>query len=144
MCAICAILGFVDTCRASILTGKLDFNKKCWDGVSSGAKDFVRSLLTRDPAKRPTAKQALHHPWIRGRVAERSIGQPLGRSVIQRIQVLAPMPPSCVPRSVALGSTSCSLHDVQIHYIGMDACCLAAWVSLKDMSCALSVGEASC
>ena len=76
------------TCRASILTGKLDFNKKCWDGVSSGAKDFVKSLLTRDPADRPTAKQALYHPWIRGKVAERSIGQPLGRSVIQRIQVL--------------------------------------------------------
>ncbi|KAL3139963.1 hypothetical protein ABBQ38_004250 [Trebouxia sp. C0009 RCD-2024] len=74
---------------ASILTGKLDFNKKCWDGVSSGAKDFVRSLLIRDPAERPTAKQALHHPWVRGRVAERSIGQPLGRSVIQRIQRFA-------------------------------------------------------
>lgn len=74
-------------CRASILNGKLDFNKRCWDGISSGAKEFVKSLLNRDPAARPTAKQALSHPWVRGLVAERSIGQLLGRSVVQRIQV---------------------------------------------------------
>lgn len=76
-------------CRNSILTSKLDFNKRCWDGISEGAKSFVKSLLVRDPAERPTAKQALWHPWVRGNVAERSVGRPLQSSVVQRIQVSA-------------------------------------------------------
>ena len=35
-------------------------------GVSEDAKAFVRSLLDRDPAKRPTAAEALRHPWLAG------------------------------------------------------------------------------
>jgi calcium-dependent protein kinase len=31
-------------------------------------------LLDRDPAKRPTAKQALEHPFLRGGSSERSTG----------------------------------------------------------------------
>eukprot|EP00993_Chasmostoma_nieuportense_P000551 NODE_1506_length_1478_cov_28.091784_g1428_i0.p1 GENE.NODE_1506_length_1478_cov_28.091784_g1428_i0~~NODE_1506_length_1478_cov_28.091784_g1428_i0.p1 ORF type:complete len:425 (-),score=139.33 NODE_1506_length_1478_cov_28.091784_g1428_i0:102-1376(-) len=36
-----------------------------WDTVSDKAKDFVGSLLTVDPAQRPSAEEALRHPWIR-------------------------------------------------------------------------------
>ncbi|XP_014557567.1 hypothetical protein COCVIDRAFT_60073, partial [Bipolaris victoriae FI3] len=32
--------------------------------ASVDAIDFVRSLLQADPLRRPTASQALHHPWI--------------------------------------------------------------------------------
>lgn len=34
--------------------------------------DFVRSLLQADPLRRPTASQALHHPWINGNRAPQS------------------------------------------------------------------------
>lgn len=78
----------VTACRHSILTSKLSFNRSCWTGISDDAKDFVGSLLNRDPAARPTAKQALQHPWLKGEVGERSQGQPLQRSVVQRIQVI--------------------------------------------------------
>ena len=87
MCAI-SLFTPVTSCRQSILTDKLDFNKGYWAGVSDEAKDFVKQLLQRDPEQRPTAKQALQHPWLKGgTVAERTKGKPLSLSVVQRIQV---------------------------------------------------------
>ena len=47
-----------------ILSGKYDFPSPFWDQVSENAKSFVRFLLNTDPASRPTAEQALAHPWI--------------------------------------------------------------------------------
>jgi serine/threonine protein kinase len=38
-----------------------------WDTVSEEAKDLVRSLLALEEKKRPTAKEALQHPWIQGK-----------------------------------------------------------------------------
>eukprot|EP00873_Tetraselmis_striata_P021676 jgi/Tetstr1/441940/TSEL_030147.t1 len=35
-----------------------------WHLISDGARDFVKSLLTVDPAGRPTASAALLHPWL--------------------------------------------------------------------------------
>ncbi|CAK4511665.1 unnamed protein product [Aphanomyces euteiches] len=35
-----------------------------WEDVSSEAKDVIRQLLCRDPAKRLTAEEALRHPWF--------------------------------------------------------------------------------
>jgi serine/threonine protein kinase len=35
-----------------------------WSNVSNDAKEFIRYLLTWDEDKRPTARQALKHPWI--------------------------------------------------------------------------------
>ncbi|EJK62764.1 hypothetical protein THAOC_16612 [Thalassiosira oceanica] len=35
--------------------------------VSDLAVDFIKSLLVRDPSKRPTARQAQNHPWVRQR-----------------------------------------------------------------------------
>jgi len=36
-----------------------------WEGVSDGAKDFVRHLLMKDPKKRLTATGSLNHPWLK-------------------------------------------------------------------------------
>ena len=70
----------------SILTDKLDFNKSCWSDISDDAKDFVKFLLNRDVAARPTAAQALAHPWLKGDVADRTKGRQLSTNVVQRIQ----------------------------------------------------------
>ncbi|GAA6032579.1 hypothetical protein JCM8097_004825 [Rhodosporidiobolus ruineniae] len=38
---------------------------RSWQTVSETAKDFIRLLLTVDEDKRPTAAEALEHPWLR-------------------------------------------------------------------------------
>lgn len=52
-----------------IMLGKYQFTSPYWDHVSDSAKDLVRHLLVVDPAKRYTAQEALHHPWIAGNAA---------------------------------------------------------------------------
>lgn len=52
-----------DVFRA-ILYADLDFTGKPWDEISRDAKDLVQKLLTRDASRRPTAAEALSHPWF--------------------------------------------------------------------------------
>ncbi|KAL4871010.1 hypothetical protein BDV12DRAFT_165102 [Aspergillus spectabilis] len=35
-----------------------------WRGISGDARNFIKACLTTDPNSRPTAHQALQHPWI--------------------------------------------------------------------------------
>lgn len=57
-------------------------------GISDEAKDFVRALLNKDAAKRPTALEALRHPFLAKKTSdERSSGSSLGMKVLKRIQV---------------------------------------------------------
>ncbi|GFR43538.1 hypothetical protein Agub_g4417 [Astrephomene gubernaculifera] len=49
----------------AILYGDLDFVRPPWNEISSLAREFVSTLLQRDPNVRPTAAEALQHPWIR-------------------------------------------------------------------------------
>ena len=50
--------------NAAILSGELDFSLPPWDTLSPGARDLIQQLLTRDPEQRPTAREALQHPWL--------------------------------------------------------------------------------
>ncbi|CCM01318.1 uncharacterized protein FIBRA_03367 [Fibroporia radiculosa] len=43
---------------------QVEFHERYWANISAEAKDFIRSLLNPDPAKRPTAQEALHHRWL--------------------------------------------------------------------------------
>ncbi|GFR39841.1 hypothetical protein Agub_g336 [Astrephomene gubernaculifera] len=70
----------------AILTEEPRFTQRSWSGISELAKDFVRSLLRKDPKDRPTAKQALAHPWLQGKSDQRNQGAPLARTVVQRLQ----------------------------------------------------------
>ncbi|GAA5890575.1 hypothetical protein JCM8208_004920 [Rhodotorula glutinis] len=42
---------------------------RTWDNVSDEAKDFIRQLLTVDEDERPSAAEALNHPWLRTAVS---------------------------------------------------------------------------
>jgi len=44
--------------------GKFSFQDAVWSQVSDEAKDFITQLLTKDQDKRPSAEEALQHPWI--------------------------------------------------------------------------------
>lgn len=43
--------------------GQVDFVEE-FDYLSNDAQDFVRALLHPDPQKRPSAREALLHPWL--------------------------------------------------------------------------------
>lgn len=50
----------------AILVKKVDLDSpKLKDNVSDDARDLLKKLLRRDPAKRLTALQALDHPWVK-------------------------------------------------------------------------------
>lgn len=68
-------------------TFSFDYSPPPSSGVSDEAKAFVRSLLDRDPSKRPTAAEALKHPWlVGGNSAERQAGRQLSLAVVKRVQ----------------------------------------------------------
>ena len=45
--------------------GKFSFSDPIWNNISDLAKDFISKLLTKDQNKRPSADEALQHPWIK-------------------------------------------------------------------------------
>jgi calcium-dependent protein kinase len=47
-----------------VKSGKFSFADPVWATISESAKDFISTLLTLDQNKRPSAEQALKHPWI--------------------------------------------------------------------------------
>ena len=44
--------------------GKFVFPAEEWDGISQEGKDFVSLLMSKLPGRRPSAKEALEHPWF--------------------------------------------------------------------------------
>ncbi|XP_028253064.1 calcium/calmodulin-dependent protein kinase type 1D [Parambassis ranga] len=52
-----------------ILKADYEFDAPYWDDISDSAKDFISSLMEKDPTKRFTCEQALRHPWIAGDTA---------------------------------------------------------------------------
>jgi len=48
----------------NVKKGAVKFTDQCWSTISEKAKDFIKKLLTMDVAQRPSAEQALAHPWI--------------------------------------------------------------------------------
>ncbi|BGP19400.1 Calmodulin-dependent protein kinase cmk2 [Rhodosporidiobolus nylandii] len=50
----------IDECTQA----KIEFHDRYWKNISLDAKAFIRALVQPDPAKRPTAEQALKHKWI--------------------------------------------------------------------------------
>ena len=47
-----------------VKSGKFSFADPVWATMSESAKDFITKLLTLDQNKRPSAEEALKHPWI--------------------------------------------------------------------------------
>eukprot|EP01053_Blabericola_migrator_P002976 Blabericola_migrator_1__2975@NODE_185_length_11802_cov_66_327567_g160_i0_p3_GENE_NODE_185_length_11802_cov_66_327567_g160_i0NODE_185_length_11802_cov_66_327567_g160_i0_p3_ORF_typecomplete_len598_score104_86Pkinase/PF00069_25/4_2e71Pkinase_Tyr/PF07714_17/3_8e41EFhand_7/PF13499_6/1_5e09EFhand_7/PF13499_6/5_7e07EFhand_6/PF13405_6/0_0031EFhand_6/PF13405_6/1_7e02EFhand_6/PF13405_6/1_7e06EFhand_6/PF13405_6/10Kinaselike/PF14531_6/1_1e13Kinaselike/PF14531_6/1_2e03EFhand_11/PF08976_11/2_4e06EFhand_11/PF0 len=47
-----------------IRNANYNFDGAVWSTISETAKDFIRSLLVRDPNERPSAEEALKHKWL--------------------------------------------------------------------------------
>lgn len=48
-----------------IISGEYEYEEEYWKDISGLGKAFIDSLLVRPADKRPTATQALSHPWFR-------------------------------------------------------------------------------
>ncbi|CAK0785287.1 hypothetical protein CVIRNUC_008493 [Coccomyxa viridis] len=51
-------------CFNNIMTAAPKLEGDLWDGVSQLGKDFIRSLLEKNPEARLTVGEALAHPWL--------------------------------------------------------------------------------
>ncbi|KAL4446799.1 hypothetical protein ABPG77_008043 [Micractinium sp. CCAP 211/92] len=71
----------------SILTDKINWSAPALREVSAPAKDLLKQMLERNPAKRVRAADALRHPWLTD--ADTSPALPLRSSVVQRLQRFA-------------------------------------------------------
>ncbi|KAG0344191.1 Calcium/calmodulin-dependent protein kinase type 1D, partial [Podila humilis] len=49
----------------NIISGEYQYEELYWKDISGLAKSFIDALLIRPAEKRPTASQALTHPWFR-------------------------------------------------------------------------------
>jgi len=47
-----------------VRAGSFSFEDKVWNNISDNCKDFISKLLTYKPEERPTASEALQHPWL--------------------------------------------------------------------------------
>jgi calcium-dependent protein kinase len=67
-----------------ILSRPVAFRGKAWEFVSGCAKDLLDKLLTKDPAKRISARSALKHDWFR-QESERTVP----RTTLLNLQVFS-------------------------------------------------------
>ena len=102
-----------------ILKVQPDFGAVLWDGYSEDARDFLRALLERDPARRPGASDALRHPWLTaaeepaeqkggtGRAGEKGMGgMALSKAARDEIKRLQPLQGNVVRRLQRFGTLS--------------------------------------
>lgn len=75
------------TIEANVLAGKYSMSTSVVGTISEQAKDFLKGLLTVDPAKRLTADSALAHAWIAGR--KQRVAAPVNEEVVARLQKFA-------------------------------------------------------
>jgi calcium-dependent protein kinase len=61
-----------DEVLQSVLDGYLDFDDPVWDDITEEARDFVAFLLTYEESERPSAEEALQHPWLKSARSRRS------------------------------------------------------------------------
>lgn len=78
-------------------TDKTDQRKPCYGAgfrknISANAQDFIRSLLTPDPADRLTARDALLHPWLQCAAKSDGTTRAPERSTLRHLRDFAEIP----------------------------------------------------
>uniref|UniRef100_A0A7S4RLT3 Non-specific serine/threonine protein kinase n=1 Tax=Alexandrium monilatum TaxID=311494 RepID=A0A7S4RLT3_9DINO len=108
-----------------------------WRRLSSDARDFVQWLLQPDPARRPSAAEALAHPWM---VQVKATASGLAAQVVQSLSSYARAPPvvrDCL-LAVAAGVNAEDTKGLDRLFMGLESDGLGriSWKSL-----AAAIGE---
>lgn len=92
----------------SIAANRLHFPAARWTLVSDEAQDFVKNLLAHKPGDRPSAEEALRHPWLQGDGDRSSDKRPVSpRPFVRNTSARASTPRSSMnPRMPRVTSTS--------------------------------------
>jgi len=65
---LCGYLPFrsetAESMAEEMAKAKIEFHSRYWSNISNEAKEFIVSLLNIDPAKRPSAAEALEAAWL--------------------------------------------------------------------------------
>ena len=64
LCGKTPFYGSDSKIASMIKSGKVNYPDCDWNRVNSQAISFVEHLLVHDVDKRPTAAEALNHPWL--------------------------------------------------------------------------------
>lgn len=106
----------------AVRRGKFSMSGPKWDAVSDSAKDFVRSLLVFNPAKRPTTEQALKHRWLQ-RCRSAEAPRPLDAAVLSSLREFSKL--SAFKRAaleaIAFSLSAQSIRDLREQFSGLDA-----------------------
>ena len=72
--------------HSRILRDQVTFPVQEWEWISDSAKDLVRKMLTKDPKRRLSAKEALEHPWVQGKSGSVEDRLEQGRAVLTKLK----------------------------------------------------------
>merc|ERR1712012_800527 len=78
-CTQC-LLGSSAQIRKKNKLGKVDWSRH-FERLSPDAQGFVQALLMVDPSQRPSAREALDHPWLRSSIGSREVAAAPGGAV---------------------------------------------------------------
>lgn len=79
--------------KSKVLAGAIDYSKR-FRHLSTGAQAFVRALLSFEPEHRPTAAEALAHPWLLDKTAVTSEEQ-MSQKQVPEAETLGVLPSPC-------------------------------------------------
>mmetsp|Transcript_64864 Transcript_64864/g.74557 ORF Transcript_64864/g.74557 Transcript_64864/m.74557 type:complete len:496 (-) Transcript_64864:1106-2593(-) len=75
-----------DVVLNKVAKGHFTFEGAEWNDVSTEAKDFIRKLLTYNPAERISAKIALQDTWIQSKIHRDAIDSPLALASLNNLK----------------------------------------------------------
>ncbi len=68
--------------------GKFSFSEPVWSNITDKAKDFITKLLTYDIDKRPSAEEALKHPWLTETITA-TVDQSLAKGALSNLKAFS-------------------------------------------------------
>jgi tRNA A-37 threonylcarbamoyl transferase component Bud32 len=99
--------------RRDIIAGEPYFHPPRWEPLTSEAKDFITQLLQKDPCRRPSAAEALGHPWLQSHCISAAAPEHPRANTPLKSTAWEKWVASCM-HSQASGST-CSLRSTRSH-----------------------------
>ncbi|CAI5524278.1 unnamed protein product [Closterium sp. Naga37s-1] len=123
----------------AICRGHPDLTGEAWEGVSDEAKQLVRSLLSVDPAARPSACDLLSHPWLTAHVPAAAAAAKAARDAASAAvgDVLAPL--ACVAPSGASTTSQFTDRSGRLHGAAPDGQCREQWCSKEAEETIVSI-----